>query len=178
MTIEGAVVRIADVIAYVGRDIEDAITIGLISREEIPSKTSCVLGTSNDKIINTLVLDLIEHSYDKPYLEFSDDVFRALGELKDFNYARIYRNPRIHTEKNKITRMFRELFLAYCRHITDQDTSQDIYSYHLNEMGPDYIQNTPIERQVVDFMSGMTDDFFNNQYTQVFVPRTFGYHLR
>jgi dGTPase len=174
MTMEGCVVRIADVIAYIGRDIEDAITIRLIQRNSIPTAIRAVLGDANDKIINTLVMNLIKQSYDKPYLEFSDDVSKALKDLKAFNYEYIYSNPKIRTESAKIVKMFRDLFDAYCKHIREADTSQDIYRFHLNDMNNKYKQ-VPVERQVIDFMSGMTDDFFNNQYQKIFVPQSYGY---
>ncbi len=176
MTMEGCVVRIADVIAYIGRDVEDAIIIRLIQRESIPAAIREVLGNANDKIINALVMDLIKQSYDKPYLEFSDDVFKALNDLKAFNYENIYGNPKIHTESPKIVRMFRELFTTYCKHIRERDSSQDVYGFHLKYMNNKY-EKVPIERQVIDFMSGMTDDFFNNQYQKLFVPQSYGYGL-
>ena len=69
MTLEGCVVRISDVIAYAGKDIEDAIRLGIISEDDIPNNITNVLGRTNAEIVNTLVLDIINNSYDKSYIK-------------------------------------------------------------------------------------------------------------
>lgn len=85
MTLEGCVVRIADIIAYIGRDIEDAIKLKIIQRDELPRGATQILGDSNDQIINKLVMDLIASSYDKESLSFSPEIFSAINILKEFN---------------------------------------------------------------------------------------------
>ena len=94
MTLEGCLVRICDVIAYIGRDIEDAIVVKLIKRKDIPAEITSVLGNTNRSIIDTLVRDIIVNSYDKPYIMLSKDKFDALKLLLDFNYKNIYMNPK------------------------------------------------------------------------------------
>lgn len=177
MTLEGCVVRISDVIAYIGRDIEDAIIINLIERKDIPKQVTKVLGNTNDQIIHRLVLDLIDNSYDKPFLLFSQDVFIALEQLKKFNYKSIYNNTKIKTQNQKINNMFEQLFKAYCEHIQNSNQNSTIYQYLLKHMPPTYTNNTPLKRKVIDFISGMTDDFFNNQFQQLFVPASYGYTI-
>jgi dGTPase len=177
MTLEGCVVRISDVIAYIGRDIEDAIAIRLIKREQIPSAIREILGASNDQIINTLVLDLVKNSYGKEYLTFSTDIFKALDDLKKFNYEYIYFNPLIKTETPKIQTMFRVLFEKYLVALTNNKTNS-IYEHFLNDMNTDYLNKTIDSRKVIDFMAGMTDDFFNNQYKELFVPQSYGYFVK
>ena len=90
MTLEGCVVRLSDVIAYVGRDIEDAIRLGVLKKEDIPKEITDVLGTDNKEIINTIILDIIKNSENKPYIKMSDEVFNAFKNLKAFNYKEIY----------------------------------------------------------------------------------------
>jgi len=178
MTLEGCVVRVADVIAYVGRDIEDAIRVNLITREEVPSPIVEVLGgATNDKIINTLVLDLVQNSYDKETLFFSQKIFDALQGLIKFNYERIYFNPRIKTETAKIDNMFHAMFQKYCNDLGNKDESSKIYSYFLKTLGNRYRGKTDAKRIVVDFIAGMTDDFFNDEYQRTFVPQSYGYQL-
>lgn len=177
MTLEGCIVRISDVIAYIGRDIEDAIAIRLIKREQIPSAIREILGASNDQIINTLVLDLVKNSYGKEYLTFSTDIFKALDDLKKFNYEYIYFNPLIKTETPKIQTMFRALFEKYLVALTNNKTNS-IYEHFLNDMNTDYLNKTIDSRKVIDFMAGMTDDFFNNQYKELFVPQSYGYFVK
>jgi len=77
MTLEGCVMRISDIIAYVGRDIEDAIVVGLTNRNNIPKEITKNLGNTNRVIINKLVMDLTHNSYNKNYISFSEDVFKA-----------------------------------------------------------------------------------------------------
>jgi dGTPase len=179
MTLEGCVVRIADIIAYIGRDIEDAITLKLIKRQQIPRSISKFLGNSNDKIINTITLDLINNSYQKKHLEFSVDVFKALQDLKQFNFNQIYFNPKIKTENAKINNMFYNIynFLSsdYEKH-AQHSYFHNLFLKNLNSKSS-YYKNTPYQRQIIDCISGMTDKFFNAQFHKIFFPKNFGYHL-
>ena len=84
MTLEGCVVRISDIIGYIGRDIEDAIRIGVLKREDVPENIKNVLGTTNKEIVNTIILDIVANSFDKPYIKLSDSIFKAIFDLKEF----------------------------------------------------------------------------------------------
>lgn len=177
MTLEGCVVRTSDIIAYIGRDIEDAITLGVITKKMVPQEIRRTIGFPNDKIINNLVLDLIINSYEKDHLEFSDDIFKALTDLKEFNTENIYCNPRTNTEIDKIENMFGQLFQKYCVDLENNEQDSPIYGF-LYGMDDAYLNNTEDKRIVIDFIAGMTDDFFNNQYKQLFLPQSYGYHLQ
>ena len=162
MTLEGCVVRISDVIAYIGRDIEDAIVLGVIKREDIPEDVVSVLGNTNSQIIDTLVNDLLENSYGKPYLEFSDEVFIALKELMKFNYTHIYNSPiKAEVEASSEGR-FRELFAKYMRDLENKEGY--IYEHYLANMQEGYAKINSYGKIVVDFIAGMTDNFFTEQY--------------
>jgi dGTPase len=174
MTLEGCVVRVADVIAYIGRDIEDAITVGLIQRSDLPRKIVEILGDSNDKIINTLALDVINNSYRKNYIAFSKKIYKALLELKQFNYDHIYFNPKIKTEDHKVRRIFRLLFRQYTEDIKEENSSSPAFRHYLKDMDENYKTTNSVERMVADFIAGMTDEFFNNQFKEVFFPKSFG----
>lgn len=176
MTLEGCVVRISDLIAYLGRDIEDAIRLKVIKKTDIPREIRKVLGSSNDKIINNLVLDLLKNSYGKSYLAFSDDIFRALNELLDFNIEFIYKNPSTNTQVPKIKNMYIQLFERYCQDLAANDQDSDIYTF-IHEMDDVYLQNTGDRRMVCDYIAGMTDDFFYNSYQRLFIPQSYGYSL-
>jgi dGTPase len=178
MTLEGCVVRISDIIAYIGRDIEDAITLKLIRRKDIPKEIGRVLGTTNDKIINKLVLDLIINSYDKDHLKFSKDIFKALKDLMEFNSEKIYFDPRIKTQTHKIENMFEQLFMKYYQDIEKNNISSALYRYFLKDMNENYLNRTNKKRIIIDFLAGMTDDFFNNQYNELFVPQSYGYSIK
>ena len=176
MTLEGCVVKISDIIAYIGRDIEDAITLKVIKRKDIPPEIKRVLGSRNDQIIDALVSDLVGNSYDKPYLSLSDKVFKALDDLLKFNVEHINRNPAINTEFLKIENIYKQLFRRYCRELADN--SKDSFTYAFTkDMEDSYLANNDDRRIIVDYLAGMTDDFFNNQYQQLFVPQSYGYSL-
>lgn len=174
MTMEGCVVRVADVIAYIGRDIEDAIVVDLIKRSDLPPSIVKILGDSNDKIINTLALDVINNSYGQSFIAFSKEIYHALLELKQFNYDHIYFNPKIKTEEHKIRQIFQLLFDKYVEDIKKANYSSPVFQHFLKAMDENYITNTSIERMVTDFIAGMTDDFFNKQFKEAFFPKSFG----
>ena len=160
MTLEGCVVRISDIIGYIGRDIEDAITLGTIKREEIPEEISNVLGTTNKEIINTIILDIIKSSLGKPYIEMSEEVYNALFKLKKFNSKNIYSKSMTPEEKEYYKTGMNILFNDYLTAIENEDKNSLIYTYFLNYNNENYLNNTPPKRMVIDFLAGMTDDLF------------------
>ncbi len=169
MTLEGCVVRISDVIAYIGRDIEDAITVKLIKREDIPEEISKVLGNKNSQIIDTLVEDLIYNSFEKSYLEFSKDVFNSLKKLLDFNYKNIYSNSKKEDKEEKYIMMFDMLFNALLEDLKNKEGR--ITEVFLSKKNKKYIKNTSEERMAIDYIAGMTDDYFISEYKRHFLPR-------
>lgn len=171
MTLEGCVVRISDVIAYIGRDIEDAITVNLIKREDIPQEIVDVLGNTNSQIIDKLVEDLLINSYGKPYLEFSDKIFTALKQLLNFNYEYIYHSPKKAENEEKSEKMFRMLYEKYVKDI--QNIDSDIYKLYCCQMNQDYTNSNKCGKIIVDFMAGMTDKFFIDQFEKNFLPKIY-----
>ena len=164
MTLEGCVVRICDVIGYIGRDLEDGIRIGLISESDIPSDITNVLGVTNSEIINTIVLDIINNSLNKNYIKMSDDIYCAVNKLLKFNYENIYYKSNTKEQINNYKKMFNYLFNIYLEHLNKNDVSKDIYTVFLNHMSNDYVTKNSYKKIVVDYISGMTDDFILNQY--------------
>jgi len=178
MTLEGCVVRIADVISYIGRDIEDAITVGLMERSDIPADIVEVLGDSNDKIINALVTDLISCSMDKNYVTFSEEVFQALELLLKFNYTHIYYNPIKQNQDKKIENMFKLLYQHYLSELKEKGEGAQIYKSFISGMTVEYRQNNCSERMIIDYMAGMTDDYFNHEFKRHFMPESYGMKLK
>ena len=176
MTLEGCVVRISDVIGYIGRDIEDAIRLKVIRKIDIPREAQRTLGSSNDKIINTLVRNLVENSYDRDYLAFSEDVFKAFNNLLKFNTKSSYQNKATNTQSHKIENMYEQLFRRHCQDLENNSQDSPIYE-SIHDMDDIYLQNTSDKRMVIDYIAGMTDDFFYNQYQKLFVPQSYGYEL-
>lgn len=160
MTLEGCVVRISDVIGYIGRDLEDAIMIGKIKREDIPKNIQEVLGCTNTEIVNTIILDIIQNSMNKPYIKMSDEVFKALFELKKFNYEKIYSKTMTKEEKETYRKGMRKIFDRYLEDIEKDNQKSIIFQVFLNEQGEEYLKNTNNKRKVIDFIAGMTDEMF------------------
>ena len=160
MTLEGCVVRISDIIGYIGRDIEDAINIGIISRDDVPDNIKKVLGTTNKEIINTIILDIVTNSHDKPYIKLSDDVYKAIFDLKEFNYKNIYAKANTKEELAYYEEGMNKIYKKYILDITNNNQDSDIYKAFLSSQNEEYLANTSKERQVIDYIAGMTDDYF------------------
>lgn len=177
MTLEGCVMRISDVIAYIGRDIEDAIKVNLINREDIPKNITGVLGNNNRDIVNTLLVDIINNSYNKGQINFSRDVFDALEELKNWNYKNIYSNPRKMMQDDKIKKMFNEILESSLESLIQEREDDYVYIWY-NNMSDEYKKETKPARAVADFVSGMTDDFIMKAYEHRVIPKSFGYRFK
>lgn len=171
MTMEGCVVRMADTISYIGRDIEDAIRLGLIRRSDMPKQCTRVFGDTNGTIVYTLVEDLISESLEKPYVSFSAEVSEALRKLKEFNHELIYANPRTKHQTHKIELMFRLLFESYLKDLESGNESSAIFMEFLDGMSPEYTDENPPAMVVRDFIAGMTDDYFLRQCQENLIPQ-------
>lgn len=163
MTLEGCVVRISDVIGYIGRDIEDSINLGLFKRKDIPENISKVLGNNNHDIINTIITDIIKESMDKPYIKMSKEVFNAVFELKKFNYENIYKKSMSDADYEYYNQGMKKIYNIYLDAIKKNDQENIIYKIFLNSQSTEYLKNTNDKRKVIDFISGMTDEMFLHQ---------------
>lgn len=167
MTLEGCVVRISDLIAYIGKDIEDAIRLGILDKEDIPKNVTSVLGTNNREIVNTIINDVIKNSVSEndevKYIKLSDDVYKAISDLKDFNYRNIYNKANSPEDIKRYEMMFNYLFDTYMDDLRTENHDSTIYTLFLDNMIDEYKQNTNA-RIVIDYIAGMTDDYFAREY--------------
>ena len=171
MTIEGCVVRLADTISYIGRDIEDAIRLNLISRDEIPSNCATLLGNTNGAIVYNLVEDVIQNSMGQEGVGFSREISETLRELKSFNYERIYQNPKIKSEVAKIGRLIETLFELYLEDFSKENRQSDLFTGFLDGMSEEYLDSHSPAEVVRDFIAGMTDAFFMRQSQLRLLPQ-------
>lgn len=167
MTLEGCVVRISDIIGYIGRDIEDAISLGMIKFEEVPKEITDVLGTSNKEMINTIIVDIINNSIDKDYIKMSKDVYESIKALKAFNYENIYYKATPDRQMKLYDKMFRFLFDYYLYTLKTNYRKESIYINFLNNMNEEYLKNTSDERKIIDYIAGMTDETFIAEYDRL-----------
>jgi dGTPase len=152
-TREGEIVRIADRIAYVNHDVDDALRAGIIAREDLPQSPLSVLGEKMSLRIDTLVRDIISNSKEKGEISLSDAVHEALMELRAWLFKHVYINPRSR-ENQKAARVVAALFEYYLEHPEERVRSD-----------PDPLVET------VDFVAGMTDRYALAAYRRLFLPR-------
>lgn len=176
MTLEGCVVKFADTIAYIGRDLQDAREIGLIPEEmEIPVAVQEILGSSNAEIINTLIYDLLENSgsNEEGFITYSRDIEQALIALRAFSREKIYNNPKLTSERAKIERMYETLFSSCLESLETKDTSAKIYTDFLATKwtSPQYLESATDPERVRDYIAGMTDRYFAKRFEECVIPR-------
>ena len=163
MTLEGCVVKLSDVISYAGRDLEDAIRLNFISREDIPRNVTKVLGNNNRDIVNTLVCDIIQNSKGKDYIKLSDEVYWALKDLVKFNYQYIYNRANTKESLAYYEEIFKTLFYSYLKDLENNNVNSSIYQRFLNGMSMEYM-HTNNKRKVIDYLSLMTDEYLMKEY--------------
>jgi len=171
MTLEGCVVRFADRIAYLGRDLQDSIEIALISdTSEVPEICKDKIGVTNDNIINTLIIDLIENSCRNDYISYSKDVSDAITNYDTFNKEHIYDNPKLLHDRNKIKHMFELLYGTFLHDLENENKESNIYKHFINVnwINQDNLNNA---EKVRDCIAGMTDRFFGLSFKEIVFPK-------
>ncbi|MBR2441453.1 MAG: HD domain-containing protein [Clostridia bacterium] len=162
-TLEGAVVRISDIIAYLGKDRQDAVLAQAVKKSEFSSQ----IGTVNAEIVNNLIVNVIENSYGKPYIKLDKMHFEALKKAKKENYEKIYNHSLSHTGmEGKIQPMMREVYNQLLEDVKKGCKTSPIYTHHIrqvNENNPKQAtmyELTEPNQLVVDYVASMTDDYF------------------
>lgn len=180
-TLEGCVMRICDIIAYLGKDRQDAERLGLLTGSKF---TGGAVGTSNGEIINNFSVNIIENSYGKPYLKMDDEFFEALRQGKRENYEMIYNNKELNEKYNgQIAPMFAELYEELLRQAKSGKRNTILYQHHIDyvkknnfqaaEKFGDYEDEEP-NQIVVDFLASVTDDYFIELYKELFPKGKYG----
>lgn len=168
-TLEGCLVKICDTISYISRDLEDAIMLGLITREEIPET---ILGKTNRDILKTLAQDIIQGSFEKEYITLSRRCFEALLTLRDFNFKKIYFLPILKVESKKIKQGYRILLETLLKEEEKPLEDRYLWQQFLHNKSEEYLASSHYKEQIVDFISGMTDRFFVETLKKMFIPST------
>ena len=157
-TPEGRIVRMADQIAFVNHDIEDAIRAGVLDAAVLPRECTAVLGETKSQRITTMIHSILAHSEGK--VQVGAEEQEAFLALKDFMYANVYTNKTAKREEQKVEKVLTELFEYYLTHI---DQMSNFYLQLAYQEGR--------ERAVTDYISGMSDEFAIRTFEDVFVPR-------
>ena len=159
-TLEGVIVKFADRIAYINHDIDDACRAGILSVDDIPAELRQILGETHSERINTMVMSIIKASNDRPIIAMEDDIQKAADSLRAFLFEKVYRNPIAKGEESKAQDMLMYLFEYY---IKNPDRLPDLYQRRR--------EIDSVERCACDFISGMTDRYAIEVYTDLCVPK-------
>jgi dGTPase len=160
LTLEGVIVRLADSIAYINHDIADAISAKIITIDDLPKDAIEILGYKHSTRINTMVLDVIQNSWNYNVIQMSPEVLEATDKLRNYLYEHVYPNPKIQKEADKAQRVLRELFEYYYKH-------PEIIYTKLSFLPSD----THIERMICDYISDMSDREALLEYEEIFLPK-------
>ena len=158
-TLEGQVVRLADHIAYINHDIEDALRGGIIFPMDIPLEISSVLGFTHAERVNRLITDAVDASVDKDRIVQSPEVGQAMLALKEFMFANVYTNPLAKGEEGKAAQMVQMLFDYYCK--SPDQLPADFQDIRMSE---------GVERAACDYIAGMTDSYAVSAFEKLFIP--------
>ena len=175
-TLEGCVVRICDMIAYVGKDRQDAARIS--DRDDLPEYGDRPVGMSNSMIINNLTVDIIEQSYGTDKLSLSEEGFRDLEAVKKENYRLLYENPAInHFNEKRVRPLFEMVYEHLVSDLERADESSIIWRHHVRmverlrrnyDVTSGYLETTGIDQVIVDYIASMTDDYFIDLFRHLY----------
>ena len=156
-TLEGQIIKIADKIAYINHDIDDAERAGVLAEEDIPLSLRMQLGMTKSERINNMVIDVIKNSDDK--IRMSDDCYSGFMDLHEFMFTAVYTNPVCKGEEKKAVNMLLQIYNYFINHV---DEMPEEYINIANEDG--------IERAVCDYIAGMSDTYALKIFNKLFVP--------
>lgn len=158
-TLEGKIIKLADRIAYINHDIDDALRGGIIKESDLPDDCIKVLGATHGDRISTLIYDIVTASEGKNTIAMSKDVAGAMKELRDFMFRTVYVNSRAQEENHKSQRVISMLFETF---MEKPSLMGDVYSD---------IERFGLEQTVCDYIAGMTDNYAIFKFNEIFVPK-------
>lgn len=160
MTLEGRLVALADRIAYINHDIDDAIRAGLLREEDLPFRANLLLGTTHAQRINTLMHDLVKNSMEQPQVRMSEEIFSVMNELRDFMFTNIYHiDSAAKQEERKAEKVIENLYEYYMTHT---DTLPPTVQEGVHRFGK--------AQGICDHIAGMTDRFALAEFSRIFIP--------
>ncbi len=159
-TLEAEVVKIADAVAYINHDVDDAGRAHIIQAQELPSNAIDNLGRTRSDRINTVVLDIVATSREMPRVSMSPQILTSLNELREFLFEQVYTSPVVKREAERARHIVTELFLYFCQR---PDALPPEYQLDPRDEG--------VERHVADYIGGMTDSFAIRAFEDLFIPK-------
>jgi dGTPase len=173
-TLEGQIIKIADSIAYINHDIDDALRAGILQHADLPPEVIAEIGDTHPQRINTMVCDLIDFNWwatgtgtppDPSLLSMSPHILAATNELREFLYKTVYLNSRAKDDDGKVRIMIEMLYMHFLEHPEELPADLQRINHERAE---------PTQRAVVDYIAGMTDRYAIKVFNDLYVPRTWG----
>ena len=167
-TIEGQIVRIADIMAYLNHDLDDAVRSGVVRAEQVPPSCANILGETHSQRATTMIRDLIASSYihdGKMHLNMSDEVYAAMATLRKFLYDNVYRSQQVHKDFVKAKKILSELFTYFVAN--ENALHQELERLEMAACGQGC--QSP-KRVACDVIASMTDRYALDLYTRLFFP--------
>jgi dGTPase len=159
-TLEGRIVRVMDRVAYINHDIDDALRAGLLRERDLPAEPIAALGRSGSERIDALVHDMVERSERAGEIVQGEEAARAMGQLREFMFERVYLGPEVRAERERIEGVVRRLFEHYVEHPERMPSREED-------------ERSDLAQRVTDYVAGMTDRYCIREYTNLQVPRAF-----
>ncbi len=162
-TLEGEIVRISDRIAYINHDIDDAIRANIVHLNDLPLEHIRMLGETHKERINTMILDIISESMDKPYIQMSPNIDNATVGLRNYLFDNIYLGSKAKEEEKKVEYIIRELYKYLINNPKEINGADENFTMDI------------IHRLACDYIAGMTDRYALNKYKAIFLPMSWQY---
>lgn len=162
-TLEGKIVRFSDKIAYIHHDMDDAIRGGILTEADVPKEITDVIGDTTGKRLDHFIHDLVTASFGQPDIKMSEPVYKAMQELREFMFERVYQNREAKSEEGKAEMLMKSLYHYYLKHLErlPADLRQLLK------------QEDVCEQQIVcDYLASMTDRFAVAKYEELFIPKS------
>ena len=159
---EGRIVRFSDKIAYIHHDMDDAIRAGILKEEDVPGRITEIIGDTTGKRLDHFIHDIVSTSYGKSDIMMSETVAKAMKELREFMFERVYQNKEAKSEEGKAEMLIQTLYSYYRHHL--ELLPEDLLA--LIEKGE------PEEKIVCDYIGAMTDRFAIAKYEEIYIPKS------
>lgn len=166
-SLEGQLVKMADRMAYLHHDVEDAIRAGLMEEHDLPEEILSVLGRDRNTRLDRMIIDMVQNSQDclnrgEARITMSAEAWEAMSALRKWMFQNIYMTPEMRNQSTKVKRILSELYAHFCE--------------HPELISPNIPESPSLERRVVDYIAGMTDRYAIDLYTKLLVPTPFQPH--
>ena len=165
LTVEAQVVRIADLVAYINHDIDDAVRAGIIGTNDLPGQAHKLLGDRHSVRIHTMVRDIIDNSMGSDIIQMSEPIKEATASMKSFLYNDVYTRPEIDVAVQKSKNLLRQMAEWFMR-------NPDELMAHVKHKIP---ENQTVNRTLIDYLASMTDDFALRKFQEIFVPHYYAF---